>query len=253
MGYGDDRRTNILEKQIFKTTSGKLGSGKKIIVPEDVFVSMTSTGYIKSVPVKAYRQSAADVTVFKAQTTDLILLFSSLGKVYRLKVDNIKQCGSKDKGIACGALVNLELGEKILNIFSMNTNEKHPYIVGFTKNGLVKKSDKSIYVGTTQNKNGLKAASLNDGDEYMEWGECNGDYAILLSSDSYCLKFDLSTVNPVGKTARGVKAIALNDNQTIINAKIISPQIDSIKILKYNIHNKDIILQKRGGKGKKIV
>ena len=251
-GYGDDRRTNIVEKSIIKTTSGKSVRGKKVIIPEDVFVSMTSTGYIKSVPVKAYRQSTADVTVFKTQTTDLILLFSSLGKVYRLKVENIKQCGSKDKGIACGALVNLEPGEKILNIFSMNTNEKHPYIVGFTKNGLVKKSYKSIFVGTTQNKNGLKAANLEQEDEYIGWYECNGDYAVILTSDHYCLKFDLSTVNAIGKTARGVKSITLNDKQYVLGVTVISPQIDLIKILGYNIKNKDIALTKRAGKGKKI-
>ena len=249
--FGDDRRTQINEKVIVKNAAG--GARKsKVIIPEDVFVSMTNTGYIKSVPVKAYRSNAADTTVLKSQTTDIILLFSSRGTVYRLKVSAIKQCGSKDKGVAIGSLLNLEPGEKVLNIFSMNTNEKHPYIVGFTKGGLVKKSKKAIYAGTTQNKNGLKAATLVEGDEYIGWFECNGDYAVILTNDKYCLKFDLSTVSPVGKTAKGVKAIALSDNDIVADVKVISPQIDSFKIMSYNIKNKDITLQKRAGKGKKI-
>lgn len=248
--FGDDRRTTIEEKSIIKKSSGGSGSGKKILIPEDVFVSMTSTGYIKSVPVKAYKRSAADLNTFKTQTTDLILLFSSFGKVYRLKVDNIKQCTSKDKGVAIGTIINLEPQEKILYICSMNTDEKHPYIVGFTKNGLVKKSEKSIYVGVTQNKNGLKAATLVDNDEYISWFECNGDYAVILSKDMYVIQFALDKVNPVGKTARGVKAITLSDGDYVTNALVCSPQVDNVKIKSYNI---PIKIQTRAGKGKKIV
>lgn len=250
--FGDSRRTTVEEKAIIKTA--KTTNGKaKVVIPEDVFVSITAAGYIKSVPVKMYKANAADINVFKCQTNDLVLLFSSLGKVYRLKVDAIKQCGSRDKGIAIGSLLNLEQGEKVINVFSMNTNEQHPYIVGFTKNGLIKKSEKAIYAGTTQNKNGLKAATLVEGDEYIGWFECNGDYAVLMSSDNYCLKFNLCEVNAVGKTARGVKSMNLNNGQYIAAALVISPQVDYIKILKYNIRNKDIVLQKRAGKGKKIV
>lgn len=250
--YGDERRTHINEKVVVKNATG--GARKsKVVIPEDVFVSMTNTGYIKSVPVKAYRSNAADTTVLKSQTTDIILLFSSRGTVYRLKVDAIKQCGSKDKGQACGALLNLEPGEKILNIFSMNTDERYPYIVGFTKNGLIKKSEKAIYVGTTQNKNGLKAATLVDDDEYIGWFNSNGDYAVVLSNSGYCLKFNLCEVNAAGKTARGVKSITLNDGDFVAAATVISPQVDSFKLLKYNLKNNDITLQKRGGKGKKIV
>ena len=250
--YGDDRRTTTISKEIISTKATKSQKVREVI-PEDVFVSLNSKGYLKSIPVKSYRQTAADA-VIKTQTTDIILLFSSLGKVYRLKVSEIKQCTNKDKGTAIGSLLNLDKNESILNIFSMNTDEKHPYIVGFTRKGLVKKSEKSIYVGVTQNKNGLKAATLNDGDEYINWFECNGDYAIVLSSDNYIIKFDMREVNAVGKTARGVKAINLNDGKYVLDAVIVSPQVDHINILRYNnIHNKDIALQKRGGKGKCLV
>ena len=249
--YGDDRRTSLEDKEIVKTAKG--GSKKKIIIPEDVFVTFTSTGYLKSIPARSYKRAGRE-TVVKCQTTDMILLFSSLGKVYRLKVDSIKQCGVRDKGTAAGALLNLDKNESILNIFSMNTDEKHPYVVGFTRYGLVKKSEKSLFVGTTQNKNGLKAATLNEGDEYIGWYECNGDYAVVLSSDNYVIKFDLHDVNTVGKTARGVKAITLNDGKYVLDATVVSPQVDAINILRYNnLHNKDLTLQKRGGKGRCLV
>ena len=248
--YGDDRRTTTISKEIISTKVTK-SRGVRQIISEDVCVSLTAKGYIKSVLIKNYRQNLTDITTIKVQTTDLILLFSSLGKVYRLKVGEIKQCTSKDKGIAISTILNLEKDERILNIFSMNTDERHPYIVGFTRNGLVKKSEKSIYVGITQNKNGLKAATLNDNDEYIGWYECNGDYAIVLSSDNYIIKFDMCEVNAVGKTARGVKAITLNKDKYVLDALVVSPQVDVFNILKYNsLRNKDIVLQKRGGKGR---
>jgi len=251
--YGDDRRTTTISKEIISTKATKSQKIRQIIA-EDVFVSLTAKGYIKSVPVKSYRQSAADLYTIKTQTTDIILLFSSLGKVYRLKVAEIKQCTSKDKGTAIRTILNLEENEEILNIFSMNTDEKHPYIVGFTKMGLVKKSEKTIFVGTTQNKNGLKAATLNEGDCYLGWFECNGDYAVVLSNSGRCIKFDLSTVNAVGKTARGVKAINLESENYVLDVKVISPNIDYFNIFSYNkIRNKDIALQQRGGKGKCLV
>ncbi len=247
--FGDDRRTTTIPKEIVKTVNKKSGSARTII-PEDVFVSLTNTGYLKSVPAKSYKQNLMDLKVFKAQTTDIILLFSSFGKVYRLKINEIKQCTSKDKGIACGALVNLEPNEKILNIFSMNTDERYPYIVGFTRLGLIKKSNKSIFVGTTQNKNGLKAATLNTQDEYVAWYESNGDYAIILTNNNYIIKFNLEDVNAVGKTARGVKAITLTENDYVLDTLVIAPTVDRFNILRYNLHNKDIVLQKRGGRGK---
>ena len=73
-----------------------------------------------------------------------------------------------------------------------------------------------------------------------------------MSSDNYCLKFNMCEVNAVGKTARGVKSMNLNDNQYIVDALVIAPEVDYIKISRYNIRNKDIVLQKRAGKGKKI-
>ena len=235
--FGTNRRTQINEKIIVKTA--KTNTGKtKIVIPEDVCVSLTSTGYIKSVPVKSYRQNNTDINVFKCQTTDMILLFSSLGKVYRLKVNEIKQCNAKDKGVAAGSILKLENGEKILNIFSMNTNELHPYIVGFTKNGLVKKSEKSIYVGITQNKNGLKAATLLDGDEYIGWYECNGDYAIVQTNQKYILQFNLQEVSKTGKTSKGVIAIKLQEKDFVSSVKINS------------IPDKRFLIQKRAGKGK---
>lgn len=250
--YGDNRRTKVTQKQIIKPTAKKT---IKQIIPQDVIVTYNSLGYIQSIPVKVYRAVKNDFIVnhFKTQTTDMILLFSSFGKVYRINVSSIAECGVKDKGTAVGSLISLENGEKILNIFSMNIDEKHPYIVGFTKSGLVKKSDKTIYLGETQNKRGLKAAGLNDNDEFISWFECNGDYAVLISHDDYIIQFELEKVNPVGKTAKGVKGISLAEGDYVIKAIVCNPAVDRIEYKKYNKVIHGIKVQSRAGKGKKYV
>lgn len=235
--YGDERRTQVNEKKIVKkSSSAKI---KEVII-EDVVVTYSNTGYIQSIPVKAYR-TAAYVNSFKCQTDDMILLFSSLGKLYRLKVSAIKQCGPKDKGMAVGALLNLEQGEKILNIFSMNIDEKHPYIVGVTKYGQIKKSEKTIYLGSTQNKNGLKAAGLKENDVYIGFWESNGDYMTLITKDRMAIQFEIEKINPCGKTAKGVIGIKLVEDDYVVEAKLTP------------IPNKLYPVQNRGGKGKKIV
>ena len=236
--YGDSRRTQIVEKEIVKTSSA--AKPKEIII-EDMMVTYSETGYVQSIPVKSYRSSSLYKNVFKCQTDDVILFFSSLGKVYRLKVDAIKQCGPKEKGTAVGALLNLESGEKITNVFSMNVDDKHPYITGVTKNGMIKKADKTIFIGSTQNKNGLKAAGLNENDAYLGFWETNGDYITLNTNQHMAIQFMLDEVRPTGKTGKGVIAIKLAEGD-FVNQVLITSQ-----------ENKKVVLQKRAGKGKKYV
>ena len=248
--YGTKRRSEVTQKDLpIRTSSSKA----KEVVIEDVVLCLTETGYIKSIPLKAYRSITGVKISYKLRTDDMILLFSSLGKVYRIKVNEIKQCGLKDKGIALGAMLGLESGEVILNMFSMNIDEKHPYITGVTKNGLVKKSDKNIYIGSTQNKRGFVGAGLKEGDSYIWFGETNGDYMSLITNDNMIIQFDLEKINPVGKTAKGVKGIALAENDYVIEVVVCNPAIDTIKIKRYNKTINNIVVQNRGGKGKKFV
>ena len=233
--FGDKRRTDVIQKDIPKTSTAQ--KAKELIV-EDVIVTRNIQGYIKSIPIKSYRTINAE-NIVKARTDDIILLFSSFGKMYRLKVSEIKQCGLIDKGTALGAILTLEPNEKILYMTNMNIDDKHPYITGVTKQGLVKKSDKTIFIGSTQNKRGMKCAGLNEGDNFIWFGETNGDCMILLTSDQMAIQFKLDEINPVGKTAKGVKGITLNEEATVIQVKV-GPE------------SKKIPVQHRAGKGSKI-
>ena len=234
--FGDKRRTAVIQKDIPKTSTAR--KAKEVII-EDVIIVRTMQGYIKSIPVKTYHEARINIEKVKARTDDILLLFSSLGKVYRLKVNEIKQCGVMDKGTALGAILTLDPNEKILFMTNMNIDQKHPYITGVTERGLVKKSDKTIFIGTTQNKRGLKCAGLNDGDKFVWFGETNGDYMTLYTSDHMAIQFKLDKINPVGKTAKGVKGIALNEKALI-------------SLVVVGVEDKKLPVQHRAGKGVKL-
>lgn len=234
--FGDKRRTSIVQKDIPKVSTAK--KAKELII-EDVIIVRTTQGYIKSIPVKSYRENKSNVEKIKARTDDIILLFSSFGKMYRLKVNEIKQCAATDKGTALGAILNLESNEKILYITNMNIDQKHPYITGVTEKGLVKKSDKTIFIGSIQNKRGMKCAGLNENDSFIWFGETNGDYMTLITSDQMGIQFKLDEINPVGKTAKGVKGISLNEGATIIQVNV-------------GIMSKQLPVQHRAGKGSRL-
>lgn len=237
--YGDKRRSQVVQKDIAKKITARK---KKELVIENVMLCYTSQGYVKSIPIASYSKTATSAEMFyKASTDEMVLFFSSLGKVYRLKVNEIKQCMPKDKGIAIGALLKLDEGEKILLMTSMNVDEKHPYIAGFTKLGMVKKSDKTIYLGSTQNKTGFKGAGLKDNDEFIAFCETNGDYALITTSDDMQLQFKMDEVNESGKTARGVIGIKLHNNAYVKNVVVSS------------LANTKIPVRKRAGIGVKGV
>lgn len=234
--FGDKRRTSVIQKDIPKVSTAK--KAKELII-EDVIITRTMQGYIKSIPVKAYREARINIEKVKARTDDIILLFSSFGKMYRLKVGEIKQCAATDKGTALGAILSLEPNEKILYMTNMNIDQKHPYITGVTEKGLVKKSDKTIFIGSTQNKRGMKCAGLNEDDSFIWFGETNGDYMTLVTSDQMGIQFKLDEINPVGKTAKGVKGIALNEGATIVRVSV-------------GAMSKTLPVQHRAGKGNRL-
>lgn len=233
--FGDSRRTDVIQKSIKKITKT---TEKKEKPAREVVVSLNALGYLNVTPVELYKTKKDDIKTFKCSSKDFILLFSSSGKFYRIKVENITV--DNKKGIIPASILKLEQNEKIQLIASMNIDEKHPYISFFTKNGLVKKSEKSLYVGSTQNLSGIKALTLNDGDDLVNIFETNGDYVDIISSNNKELIFNMEEVRVTGKTAKGVKSITLDENAIVKSVNIIDKPKDSKKI------------GKRAGKGKII-
>ena len=233
--FKDERRTEVVQKEIKKSAKYK----KKEFISEPVVIVYTEKGYIKSIPTKIYKSYKDNILVGKTDTSAMIYLISTLGKLYRINAKKIKQCDYSDKGTALGSILSMENEEKI--IYGFIKSEDNPYLIMATRNGLVKKIENKEYYGSTQNLRGTKAMNLKNNDKIVSVAETTKEsYVTLNSKDGYTIYFVDTDLSFQGKTAGGVKGINLNDGDEIISATISS------------IKNTKLTLQKRGGKGKKI-
>lgn len=232
--FGDDRRTQVIQKEIKKE---KKSGGKASPVAEPVVITHSSLGYLQCIPIAQYRNS--NIPSFKTTTADNFLVFTNAGRFFRPSVSLLKKCGPKDKGVAIGSIIKLEQNEKVLSVLPNEMNEKRPYILFAMANGQVKKSEKGLYLGNTQNKKGQKAIKTDS--KIIGIQESNGDDCILETSDGYRLRFDVEKVRPSGKASGGVKGIALHENASVVKCQVVAK----------NEHT-EVQTQGRGGFGKRF-
>lgn len=232
--FGDERRTEVIQKAVVKTAVTKAVKEETI---ENVVITFNPLGYLQNIPLAAYRKTNFDA--FKITTKDFILLFSNQGRYFRISPKDVKSCGPKDKGTAIGAILSLEKGEKIIAAFDSIINEKRPYILFAMENGYVKKTEKAEYIGTTRNIKGMVATKLKDC-EIVSIQETNGNDIMLVSKEGYRIRFHADEVRASGKASLGVIGIKLGTNDVVVDAKILK-----------KTDKTDIALTKRAGKGKK--
>lgn len=232
--YKTERRTQVIQKEVKKE---KKVAGKSVAAPEPIVITFNSIGYLQRVPVAQYRNN--DFPHFKATTTDNILLFTSAGRFFRIAVSSVKECGPKDKGTAIGSIIKLEPQEKVIQVLSNEFNEKRPYVFFAMENGIVKKAEKTVYMGDTRNMKGQTAVKTDS--TVVGIFESNGDDCLLETNAGFRIRFDAEEVRASGKNSAGVKGIALQDGDFVVKCKIVSK--DTVT---------KTLRQKRGGKGKKI-
>nr|DAF55173.1 MAG TPA: DNA topoisomerase 2 alpha [Siphoviridae sp. ctZHD14] len=231
--YKSDRRTKVINKEVVKTK--KATASKKEPAVESVVIAHNPLGYIQRIPVSSYKKN--NFSAFKTDTTKFILLFSNFGKFYRVKVGNIKSCGSSDKGTAIGTLIKLEPEEKILMVLSNAVNEKKPYLAFAMENGQIKKTKTEEFVGKTQNLKGMVATKV-DG-KVADIAETNGNDLILETDKHMFIRFDAEEVRATGRNSFGVKGITLQNSDHVVYLYVVNKGED------WN----GIPLRKRGGKG----
>ena len=241
--FGDKRRTKVIQKTITKKASN--GTTKQSEPVEDVVITYNPIGYLQRIPISSYRKS--NFKGFKCTTEDLVLLFSNKGRFFRISPKDIKSCGIKDKGTAIGAILKLEPGEKILNVFSDIINQDRPYLLFALKDGSVKKIEKMEYLGKTRNLSGMVATKVKDS-EVVSIQETNGNDIILGSKNGYYIRFAADDVRATGRNSAGVKGIKLSEGDSLTTC-IICDKID--KEVKIEGKKITIAAQGRGGKGKK--
>ena len=237
--FGDKRRSEIV------LNTQDLGI-EDFITPQDMVVTLSHTGYVKSQPLTEYKaqrrggrgKQAAAVKeddfvdhLFIANTHDYILCFSNRGRVYWLKVWEVPQGSRAARGKQIVNMFPLQDGEKITVILPLSgENRTFPedrYIFMATSLGTVKKTALSDF--SNPRKAGIIAVALDDGDFLIGAALTDGQHDVMLFSDAgKAVRFDENDVRPMGRTARGVRGMNLDDEQQVIALLVAENEQQSV-------------------------
>ena len=229
--YGDDRRTEITGSQQDLTV-------EDLISEEDRVVTISQAGYAKTQPLADYTaqrrggmgKAAASVKdedfvehLLIANTHDTLLCFSSVGKVYWIKVYQIPVASRTSRGKPLVNLLPLEDDERITSMLPVSEYTNQHFVFMATSNGTVKKTALTNFA--RQRSVGLRAIELDEGDELVGTAITDGEQdAMLVSSSGKAIRFSEADVRPMGRTARGVRGIKMSDGFRMI--ALIIPDSD---------------------------
>lgn len=221
--FGSKRRSEI-------TFDASDIDNEDLITPRDMVVTLSREGYIKTQPLQEYRtqrrggrgKSATSMkeddfiqSIFTAHTHDYILCFSTLGRLYWLKVYNLPEGSRITRGRPIVNLLPLQNNEKITSILPVSEFSEDKYVFMSTKKGVVKKVELSLF-SKPKNK-GIIAVNLDDGDELVGVDITDGKREIMLfSSNGKAVRFNETNVRHMGRVARGVRGIKLKAGANVV-------------------------------------
>ena len=227
---GDSGRRSFIEMNATELFT------EDLITPQDMVVTLSNTGYMKSQPLSEYRaqkrggrgkQAAATKnedwieTLFVANTHDIILCFSDRGRMYWLKVWEVPQGSRNSRGKPIVNMFPLIEGEKITVILPIKGYQDDHFVFMATSLGTVKKTRLSDF--SNPRKAGIIAVDLNENDFLVGAAITDGKYDVMLFSDAgKAVRFDENDVRPMGRTARGVRGMNLVAGQQVI-AMLVAP------------------------------
>ncbi|HEY3196604.1 MAG TPA: DNA gyrase subunit A [Nitrospirales bacterium] len=260
--YKDERRTQIVPEAADINI-------EDLIAQEEVVVTISHAGYIKRNPVSLYRAQRRGgkgkigmgtkeedfvATLFTASTHDYLLFFTSAGKVYWLKVHEIPEAGRAAKGKAMVNLLALAGEEEVTATLPVKEFRDDRFIIMATRMGTIKKTELSAY--GNPRLGGIIALTLDEGDKLIGVEMTDGQREILLGTrQGIVIRFKEEDVRPMGRTARGVRGISLDEGNEVIGMETITPD-STAAILTVTEHGygkrtavSEYRLQGRGGRG----
>ena len=258
--YGDARRTEIIED------TGEITLADLVAV-EDVAITVTRGGYLKRTSVDTYRRQtrggkgrigmgtrAEDFVEYLivASTHAYLLIFTTRGRVYWLKAYEIPDATTVGKGKHISNLINLQPDETVKAFLAVKDFVPERTIVMVTKHGVIKKSELTEFDNPMSR--GIIALSLDDGDELIAAKIANGsNYVFLGSHEGQAIRFHESQVRPMGRPARGVRAMDLAEGDYLVGMEIVEEDGLILSIAENGFGKrtplKDYRLTNRGGKG----
>ena len=233
--FGDARRSKI------ELNATELNT-EDLITPQDMVVTMSHAGYVKSQPLSEYRaqkrggrgKQATSMkeddwidTLFIANTHDHILCFSNRGRVYWVKVYEVPQGSRNSRGRPIVNMFPLLDGEKITVVLPVKEFSADKYVFMATALGTVKKTPLEAF--SRPLRKGIIAVGLDDGDYLIGAAITDGQHDVMLFSDSgKAVRFDENDVRPMGREARGVRGMQLDDGQQVIALLVAGDEQQSV-------------------------
>ena len=263
--YGDERKTSIMgEVEDIEI--------EDLIAEENMVVTISSAGYIKRLAVSGYRKQrrgGKGVTgmetreedfvkhLFVASTKEHLLIFSNQGRVYWLKVYEIPQAGRQAKGKAIVNILQMTQGEGISSVIPVKEFSEGKYLVMCTKQGLIKKTDLSVF--SNPRKGGIIGISLDKGDALINTSLTDGNQEILIAARSgKSVRFKEKQVRNMGRQAKGVRGVNLLKKDEVIGMTIVDSKMNKSQTTLLTVTSGgfakrtslgDYRIQSRGGKG----
>ena len=260
--YGDERKTEIqdVEDEI---------DIEDLIEEEDCVYTLTHNGYIKRLPTAEYRAQGRGgkgvkamatreedyvETVFTASTHDSILFFTNLGKVYVRKGYRIPEAGRSARGQNIVNIIPTDPGEKVSAMIAGRGVTEDNYLVFVTRNGTVKRTAQSAFKNIRSN--GIRALSLDEGDELISVLQTTGEDKILLAThDGMAICFAETDARAMGRDAVGVRGIRLREGDYVVGAGIAAEGAAILSITENGYGKRTDVgeysVQNRGGMGLK--
>jgi len=233
--FGDKRRSEIVE-------DAASFSLEDLITPQDVMVTLSNTGYIKSQPIDEYRtqkrggrgkQAASTkqedfiARLFVANTHDYILCFTDRGRMFWLKVYEVPQGGRASRGKPIVNLLKLDAEEKVTAILPVKEFDEGHYVFMATANGTVKKTPLMGF--SRPRTNGIIAVRLDEGDYLIGVAITDGQHDVMLFTDEgKANRFDENDVRPMGRDTRGVRGVKLPEGIKVISMLVAESETQSV-------------------------
>jgi DNA gyrase subunit A len=261
--YGDERRTQITAEE------GVDFDIEDLIAEEEMLISISNGGYLKSVPVNAFRkQGRGGVGVagmelkegdfiehlFITTTHHYMLFFTNRGKVYRLKVHQLPRMGRTAKGRHIANLLPFATGERIQTVIATKEFDEAQYLLFATKNGVIKKTNFLEY-NTPLKSDGIIAINLAADDELISVRQVSeGADVVIVSRDGKGIRFHQDDARPMGRATAGVKGITLSRGDVVLSMDAVSDDSADLFMITEKGFGKRTALsqfrpQGRGGQG----
>jgi DNA gyrase subunit A len=264
--YGDERRTEIAPSEDDLDI-------EDLIADQQMVITITASGYIKSLPLATYRQQrrgGVGVTgmdmkeddyiehLFISSTHDYLLFFTNRGKVYRSKVYDLPEAGRTSKGRYLGNVLPLREGERVQSVLATRDYSETEYLVFATRQGVVKKSLFSLY-NTRIEATGLIAINIRDEDELVAVRKVDpGEEILMTSHEGLTVRFSEEDARAMGRDTSGVRGMDVSGKNNYVLAMDVARPGQDLLVVTENGYGKRTPVEEyrktsRGAKGVKTI